>query len=169
MVSPSVGRALGQFAAYGVFAVIVGVFSVWPEYRHLNDQQAIISLTFSHAAERMETCRRRSQDELNELPPNMRKPDECPRERHTSTIELRANGELLYSETLFPSGIWKDGKANVYNRTIVDAGDYSLFIGMNDSGGGEGFDYEHRESLHIMPGQNIVISFDSLNKQFVFD
>ena len=156
-------------AAYGAFVVVIGLFSVWPEYRFLNSDEAMISLTFSHAAERVETCRRLTQDELNALPPNMRKPDECPRERHAAYLELRANGELLYSGLLLPSGIWNDGKANIYNRTTVAAGDYVLAVSMNDSGTEDRFDYEYQESLHIRAGQNLVVSFDNLNKRFVFD
>jgi hypothetical protein len=162
-------RVLGQAFGYGIFVLVLGVFSVWPGYQLLDEQEAIVSLTFSHAPQRVEECRRLTQEELNELPPNMRKPDECPRERHPVHVELRFDDRLVYSETVLPSGLWKDGKANVYMRVPIDAGIYAIFIGMNDSGSGDGYDYVRRQDVTIAPGQNLVITFDDLQKTFVVE
>ena len=41
----------------------------------------MVSLSFSRAGQRIRECRRLTQEELNRLPPNMRKPEDCPRER----------------------------------------------------------------------------------------
>ena len=162
-------KMLGQAIAYALFVAALGVFSVWPSYHLLDEQEAIVSLTFSHPAERVGECRRLTQEELNALPPNMRKPDECPRERHPIQVEMRFDDRLVYAETVSPSGLWKDGKANVYRRVTIDAGDYLLFVGMNDSGSGDGYDYERRQDLTIVPGQNLVITFDDLQKRFVIE
>ncbi len=117
----------------------------------------------------MEECRRLTQEELNALPPNMRKPDECPRERHEIYVEMHLDDRLVYSETALPSGLWKDGKANVYRRTTVDAGEYKLFVGMNDSGSGDGFDYFEQRDVTLAPGQNLVVTFDGQQKTFVIE
>lgn len=162
-------RILGQVIAYGCFVAVLGVFSVWPDYQLLDKQEAIVSLTFSHPAERIGECRRLSQEELNELPPNMRKPDECPRERHQVQVEMRFDDRLVYAVTVPPSGLWKDGKANVYQRVTIDAGVYSVFIGMNDSGSGDAYDYQQQQQVMIAPGQNLVITFDELQKTFVIE
>ena len=37
---------------------------------------------------------------------------------------------------------------------------------MDDSGRDAGFNYEHSETLAIVPGQNIVVSFDDMSKSF---
>lgn len=162
-------RLLGQCFTYATFAAVIGLFSVWPEYRMLEQENAVISLSFSHAAQRIGECRELTQAELNELPPNMRKPNSCPRERHPAYIEVRADDKVLFSETLLPSGLWADGKINVYNRTTLNAGEYHLFIGMNDSGGDAVFDYERNADLRIEPGQNLVIGFDNLSNTFVIE
>jgi hypothetical protein len=164
-----VKRTVGQLVAYGLFFAVVGAFSVWPEYRLLAEQEAIVSLTFSHAAQRVEECRRLTQEELNALPPNMRKPDECPRERHEIYVEMHLDERLVSSETALPSGLWNDGKGNVYRRVTVDAGDYVLFVGMNDSGSGDGFDYIERRDVSLAPGQNLVVSFDDILQKFVIE
>ncbi len=162
-------RVLGQALGYGIFVMVLGVFSVWPGYQLLDEQEAMVSLTFSHAAQRVGECRRLTQEELNALPPNMRKPDECPRERHPIHVELRFDDRPVYSETVLPSGLWNDGKANVYMRATIDGGAYSIFIGMNDSGSGDGYDYVRRQDVTIAPGQNLVITFDDLQKTFVIE
>lgn len=162
-------KLVQQALAYGAFAAALGVFSVWPDYTLLDRQQAIVSITLSHAAQRVEECRRLTQEELNALPPNMRKPDECPRERHDIEIEMRIDEQLVYAETLSPSGLWKDGKASAYSRMAIDAGEYELFVGMNDSGPGTGFDYSLHQRVNIEPGQNLVVTFDDGQQTFVIN
>jgi hypothetical protein len=149
-------KILGQAIAYCFFVAVLGVFSIWPQHQLMDEREAIVSLTFSHAAERVEACRRLTREELNALPPNMRKPDECPRERHPVQVELRIDDRIVYAETAPPSGLWKDGKANVYKR-------------VNDSGSGDVYDYERRQDVTIAPGQNLVITFDDLQKMFVIE
>lgn len=161
-------KYLAQVIAFAVFATLVGLLSVWPKYQLLAQDQAIISLTFSHAAQRIGECRRLTQEELSELPPNMRTPMECPRERYPISVELRVDGAVLYQKKLQPSGLWADGKATVYQRLQIDAGSHELFIGMNDSGGGKPFDYEMKTVQDIWPGRNLVIDFDELQQSFVF-
>lgn len=160
-------RYLGQFVTYAAFAAVIGLFSVWPEFQMLEKDEALVSVTFSHAAQRVGECRNLTQEELNALPPNMRKPSDCPRERHSTYLELRANDEVILSTTLKPSGLSADGKANIYDRTNLRAGTYRLFVGMNDSGSTDHFDYELSQQVEIKPGQNLVIDFDGLSNSFV--
>ena len=160
-------RFIGQFVTYAAFAAGIGLFSVWPEYQMLQENDALVSVTFSHAAKRVGECRQLTQEELNELPPNMRRPNSCPRERHPMYIELRTDGEVILATTLLPSGLWSDGKANVYSRTTVSAGTHQLFVGMNDSGSTDSFDYEHSAEVEIFSGQNLVVDFDGLSNTFV--
>lgn len=160
-------RLLGEIVAYAVFAAVVGLLSVWPSYEIIGNGRAIISLSFSHAGERVGECHTLSQEELNKLPPNMRKPTDCPRERHPVRVELRSGEKLLYEKLLAPSGIWADGKANVYHRIDVPAGVHELFVGMNDSGNDIGFDYETAARVDVGPGRNIVIRFDEQSRQFL--
>ncbi len=159
-------KLLGEVLAWACFVAVVGLLSVWPRYDTIEEDQAIVTVTFSHAANRIGECRTLTQEDLNKLPPNMRKPAECPRERHTVRIELRSGESLLYAEVLAPSGIWSDGKSNIYRRVIVPARTHDLFIGMNDSGGEQGFDFEKSKRTEISPGQNLVVRFDEQLHQF---
>jgi hypothetical protein len=160
-------KVLAEILMYATFMVIVGALSVWPPYQLVEEDRAIISLVFSHAGERIAECRILSQDELNKLPPNMRKPSDCPRERHPVRVELRTGTNTLYADTLLPSGIWADGKASVYQRVEVSAGEHEIFVGMNDSGGSESFDSSNAVTLNLWPGRNLVIQFDEQAEQFL--
>ena len=162
-------RLFGQVAAYGVFIVLVGLLSVWPKYQLLAESEAIVSLSFSHAAKRIGECRRLTQEELNSLPPNMRKPDDCPRERHPIRVDLSLDGEVAYAVEARPTGLWSDGKGSVYHRVAVTAGQHEIFIGMNDSGTEGDYDYSLQRIVTIGPGQNLVIFFDSLTESFAIE
>lgn len=154
-------KAVGQLVAYAAFIILIGFFSTRPELRLMADDGAIVSISFSHAAERVGECRRLSQEELVALPPNMRKPEDCPRERHPLRIVLVMEGQTLYQATLPPTGIWADGKSTVYRRIRVAAGVHDFSIYMNDSGRHELFDFEYSSTISLLPGQNLVFYFDA--------
>lgn len=160
-------RVAGEAGFWLLFVVIVGAFSAWPGYTLVGTDEAIISVAFSHAAERMGDCRQLSQKELDKLPPNMRTINDCPRARHPLRIELLSNGSMLYRGTLQPSGIWSDGKANVYQRVRVNAGQHQLQVRMEDSGDPNGFRYEYSETMMIAAASNVVVRFDG--QQFVIE
>ena len=144
------------------------VFTIWPRISQLAEGNAIISLTFSHAGQRVEECRERSQEELNKLPPNMRKPSDCPRERHPVQVMFRADDQVLYEQSLAPSGVWKDGESTVYYRIELPAGSHELFIAMSDSGRENGFDYSGQTEFTLIAGQHVVVEFNHLQKSFSF-
>lgn len=159
-------KLLWEVLAWVTFSVVVGLLSVWPRLEVVETERSIVTVTFSHAAQRVGECRQLTQDELNKLPPNMRKPSDCPRERFPVRIELRSGENVLYQGTLLASGIWSDGKANIYERIEIDSGIHDLFVGMNDSGGSEGFDFENTEQIDVVAGRNVVIRFDPESGQF---
>jgi len=159
-------KRVAEIAMYTAFAAFVGLLSVWPPYTNLDDDRAIISLVFSHAGKRVSECRQLTQEELNELPPNMRTMNDCPRERHPVRVELRSGTEILYEATLLPSGIWADGKASIYRRIEVPSGTHKLFVGMNDSGGAD-FDYEKSLTMDLAPRRNLLVQFDGQTSEFL--
>jgi len=161
-------RPVGAALAWGLFAALSVVFTIWPRFSQLAEGNAIISLTFSHAGQRVEKCRKLSQEELNKLPPNMRKPTDCPRERHPVDVLFSTNDQVVYEQSLAPSGFWKDGESTVYYRIELPAGSHELFIGMSDSGREKGFDYSGQTEFTLSEGQHVVVEFDDLQKTFIF-
>ena len=161
-------KYVGQIVAYTVFMVLLGALSLQPRLRLLDENEAIVSVSFSHAAKRVGECRKLSQEELMALPPNMRKPDDCPRERHPLWIELQMDDQTLYQETLQPTGLWADGKSTAYQRVRVAAGTHDFRIRMNDSGTSDSFDFEQSSTITLLPGQNLVVYFDPESQQLRF-
>ena len=153
-------KLIREILMYGVFMAVIGLLSVWPRYELIDDDRAMISLVFLHAGKLVSECRTLTQEELNALPPNMRTPTVCPRERHPVRVELRTGDEVLYQKTLLPSGIWSDGKANIYERIEVQAGMHELFVGVNDSGSDAAFDYTKSLTIDLSPGRNLIVQFD---------
>jgi hypothetical protein len=161
---PQANRAsawIGQFALYALFALFIGVFSTWPAYRHLAADQALVKLSFTHSGKRVTECRQVSAAELAKLPPNMRAPMQCPRERAPVLVELDIDGATLVRHAAAPSGLSKDGASAVYQRLPVAAGRHRIAVRLKDSPGGAGFDYSREETVTLKPAQVLVIDFDA--------
>jgi len=161
-------KQLGHWVVYAVFFVSLGVFSVRPRLHVMADDEASVSISFAHAAQRVGECRQLSQEELMALPPNMRTPEDCPRERHPLQIMFVTDDQTLYQATLPPTGLWSDGKSTVYQRIRVSAGTHDFAIRMNDSGTSGSFDFENLSTISLLPGENLVVYFDADSQQFKF-
>ena len=107
-------RFLLQAINYAVFMALVWYFASYPAIRLIGDDEAVLTIAFAHAGQLLEPCRRLSQEELNELAPNMRKLEDCPRERSPVTVEAELDGEVVYRATLNPPGVFGDGGVDVF-------------------------------------------------------
>jgi hypothetical protein len=152
---------LGQGLLYGLFALLVGVFSHWPPYRHLGADQALIKLSFTHHGQVVSPCHQLTPAELAKLPPNMRAPLACPRERAPVIVELDVDDQPAYRHVAAPSGLSKDGASAVYHRLQVRAGVHRIKVRMKDSPGGGGFDHTREATVTLAPAHILVIDFDA--------
>lgn len=151
---------LGQALLYGLFALIIGVFSHWPPYRHLAPDQALIKFSFNHQGKPVSECRVATPQELAKLPPNMRAPLVCPRERSPITVELELDGAQALRHVAQPSGLSHDGASAFYRRLQVAAGSHRLVVRLKDDVRSAGFDYVREASVTLEPAQILVIDFD---------
>jgi len=150
-----------QALNYSIFMALVWYFSTSPSIRILGDDEALLTIAFAHAGELREPCRRLSQEELNQLAPNMRKLEDCPRERSPVSIEATLDGELIYRESLAPPGLFGDGGVDVFYRSKIPAGSHELSLKMNDSVRIEGYNHEMSQRVSIDPGRVLLIGFDA--------
>lgn len=160
-------RYAAQGVLYAAFVAAVGYFSSAPAYRHIAPGEALVRLSFSHAAQRREPCRERSPEELAKLPPNMRAKMACPRERADVIVELEMDGERLYRVVAPPSGLGDDGAATVYRRLVVRAGPHRFRARLADGVGGE-FAYTAERDIDIGAGRVLLIDFNAAAGGFVF-
>jgi hypothetical protein len=152
---------IGQALLYGAFALAVGTFSHWPRYHPIDAGQALIKLSFIHAGKPVGDCRPLSAEESARLPPNMRAPMVCPRERSPVTVELDIGGKTALRRSAQPSGLSKDGASAVYQRLLVPAGEQRIAVRLKDDVRAPGFTYQREATLKLAPAQVLVIDFDA--------
>lgn len=151
---------VGQALLYGLFALVIGVFSGWPAYRHLPADEALIKVSFNHQGKPVSACRNATPEELAKLPPNMRAPLVCPRERSPITVEVELDGSLALRHVALPSGLSRDGASAFYQRVPVAAGTHSLVVRVKDDLRSPGFDFVREAQVTLKPAQILVIDFD---------
>lgn len=156
---------IGQALLYGAFALFIGVFSHWPSYRHLGADQSLIKLSFSHTGKPVAECKKQSAAELAKLPPNMRAPVRCPRERSPVVVELDIDGVTAFRHSAPPSGLSKDGASSVYERIVVPAGVHRIAVRLNDDVRSPGFAHVLKREVTLAPAQILVIDFDASTQQ----
>ena len=152
---------LGQLLLYGLFALAIGVFSQWPRYHHLKPDQALIKLSFTHAGKPVGDCRPMSKEELARLPPNMRAPTVCPRERSPVIVEVELGGVKVLERSAAPSGLSKDGASAMYARLVVPAGEQRIAVSLSDDVRKRDAAWHREATVHLVPGQVLVIDFDA--------
>ncbi|MBF0445383.1 MAG: hypothetical protein HQL68_07315 [Magnetococcales bacterium] len=157
-----------QGIAYTVFCLIIYFLSTAPAYNYLEADQAEIKLAFKHASQRLHDCTKLTRADLKKLPPNMRKPKSCPRERAIVQVIIYLDGKMISDEKFIPPGLHQDATVFAYSKLPLPAGDHLLSVNMRDSARKEGFDYSKKEQLSINPGQALIIGFDSVSKELIF-
>lgn len=162
------GRWVGQLVLYGLFAALVGTFSQWPLYHPMGPDQAQIKVSISRVGQPVGECRKRTEEELAKLPPNMRAPMECPRERSPLTVEVDLNGQSILKRVVPPTGLSKDGASSIYERVVVPAGEQHLAVRLNDDVRPGATVHKREETVKLAPGQVLVIDFDTAHGGITF-
>ena len=161
-------RIAGQFLVIAALFAAVAVFSNWPIYRQIPRGSAIVMLSFVHGADRKAECRRLAQEEIQKLPPNMRRVQECPRWRRPVYVELDLGGKTVFQASLPPTGIAGDGPSKVYERFVVPAGNHDIAVRMRDTSRTDGFDHERKAVVRLAADQMFVVDFRTESGEFVF-
>lgn len=149
---------LGRFAVLALIFMGAAALSNRPSHRSLPEGVGVLTLSFSHGADRKAACRQATPEELADLPANMRRPEICPRERPSIRIELDIDGRRAFEADVPPSGIAGDGPSRVHQRFILPIGRYEVAIRMRDRLAGD-FAWQATRSLEIGPADSRVIDF----------
>ena len=160
-------RIAAQLLLYVPLMALIGYFSTAPRFSPVGETEALLRLSFIHAAQRKAACRERSPEELAKLAPNMRAALDCPRERSPIVVELELDGKLVLRREVQPAGLKRDGNATVYHRLPVPAGRHTIAVRLRDRPG-EGFDYTREETLELAPGRVLLIDFVDAKGGFLF-
>lgn len=152
-------RYAGQALAYAAFAALLGFFATSPVYNPVDPRAAMVKLSFSHVGQRKSECRRFTPEEIANLPPNMRRPLDCPRERLPVTVELELDGQVLAHHEIQASGLSHDRASSVYHKYVVPPGRHRLVARLRDSARTSGYDYERAADIELDPRENFVVDF----------
>lgn len=166
MTSDAAGYA-GQAIVYGVLALAVGYLSNRPVIEYFSSDRAQIKMSFGHGANRVEDCRRLAPEEIAKLPPRERRPHTCGRERLPIHVQLLIDDVPIYDEVIQPTGLSRDGPARVYRKLAAMPGRHEITARLRDSNRAEGFDYERRATVELIPRQSLAISFSSDQGTFI--
>lgn len=158
-MSRPAARAVALFLLLLAMTAGTAALSDRPRHRLIPEGSGVVTLTFTHGAERRAECRRLTPDEIARLPPNMRRPADCPRGRLPVLVELEFDGHLVYGAALPPAGLAGDGPSHVYRRFVLPAGSHDIAVRLRDTARAEGFDHARRERIALAPGQHLVIDF----------
>lgn len=160
-------KMLARMAVLTLVFLGVAALSNWPSYRNLPEGTGVLILSFSHGADRRASCRKATPEELAKMPPNMRRPEICPRDRPSIRVEFDIDGKRMYEAEVPPSGIAGDGPSRVHQRFMLPAGSYDVAIRMSERLEGD-FTWVGERTIWIEPGANRVIDFRSNAGGFVF-
>ena len=160
-------RIAAQLALYVPLMALIGYFSTEPRFSMLGPDEALLRLSFIHAAERKEPCRERSAEELAKLAPNMRAALDCPRERAILLVELEVDGRIALRREVPPAGVQRDGNATVYHRLPLAAGRHRIVARLRDRPG-EDFNFVGETTLELAPGAALLIDFSKAKGGFLF-
>ena len=164
----SAGALAGQGLLYGLFALAIGVFSQWPVYHHLAPDEAVVKVSFTRVGKPVGDCRPLTAEELAKLPPNMRAPLKCPRERSPVTVQVDIDGRRVLDRSAPPTGLSRDGVSAVYERVLVPAGERRIAVALSDDVRARDAAYRHEQTVKLTPGQVLVIDFDAAKGGITF-
>ena len=162
-----IGVWFGQAVLYAALAAVILIFTRWPVYRNLAEDSALIKVSISHQGKLLGDCVVLTPEQLAKLPPNMRAPKSCPRERSPLTIEVDVDGKLAHRQVAKPSGLSGDGAAVVYHRIELKAGTHRISVRMKDDARSDGFDYTRSETVNRAPAEILVIDFDAAKREII--
>jgi hypothetical protein len=160
-------RLAAQLVLYVPLMALIGYFSTEPRFSAIGEDQALLRVSFIHAAQRRQDCRQRSAEELAKLAPNMRASLDCPRERADVLVEVELDGALVLRREVRPAGFQRDGNAALYQRLTVPAGRHRIVARLRDRAEGD-FNYVKEQAVELDAGHVLIIDFNAAQGGFLF-
>lgn len=154
---PRPKQLAGQVVVWTLFASIAVVFAQWPVYSPLAEGRGELKLSMAHLTERLEPCVQLSPEELQELPPNMRMPEQCPRARADAVVQLLVDDRPLLDTSVRPVGLARGGRTYLQAHWGLPAGSYALELRLRDTPRDEGFDKVQHFKLNLAAGESVLL------------
>ena len=149
-------RLTAQIGFYACVGIFIGYLSVAPGYQYADGKSSVLKLVVRHSGFLLGECRVVSQQELMELAPNMRKPQDCPRGKAPMSVSLLVENEVFYDGTIKPSGIHSDGVLALYQQFNIPPGHVSVQLAIES--GKQGPQLFKRE-IDVRPSDVLLLEY----------
>lgn len=121
-----VDRFAGVVLAFAATAAIVWGADV-PMTLH-GSEQAMLRLAWSARPDRLERCRRQSEEELARLPAHMRQPVLCEGASAQYRLTVRDEGRVVAEQIVHGGGLRQDRRLYVFQELPLDPGDRRIEV-----------------------------------------
>jgi hypothetical protein len=148
-----------QVLVISLMLAAIGYFADSPAYRVLDDIETEIKLVVRHSGKLIGECTAYSPEEIAEQAANMRRALSCPREKSPLLVELLIGDEVIYENTVHPSGIHSDGVIALYKNFHVPKGTASIELRVKDRASAEEYSHRMREDLQLTSASILVVEF----------
>ncbi len=156
-----------QALLYGLFILFIGFFASSPTYTRVEEGYATVKLSLRHTGQLLGECKILTHEELQKLPPNMRLKKVCPRERSAIEFQFLMDGIEVYHNIIEPAGLHNDGKAKLYHRFTVTAGNHQITARLKDHMKLDKYNFQETQNVSLLSGGILVIDFDPVEKKFI--
>lgn len=150
---------VAQVLAYAFFMFFIAYFSSSPDWYHSQPENATVKVSIRHPGKLVGECRELSEEEMAKLPPNMKVPKVCPRERSPVKLSIEMDDKILYESNAQPSGLQKDGVSTFYGRFEIPRGDHLVRAVLRDDVNNPDQGYSVEKRISVKPRQVLVIDF----------
>ena len=150
-------RVIGQTLVWMLLLAPAILLAQWPRHEPLPPGYGELRLSLVHTTQRLKPCRRLTPAELQALPPNMRKVEQCERARAPARARIEVAGQPLLDITVMPKGLQNDGRVYLHRHWPLPAGRYALYLGLRDTPGEGGPDHEYHFELELKPGVSALL------------
>lgn len=149
----------GQIVFYVLVVAMVGYFSDSPSWQLVSPDEGAIKLVVRHSGKLLGECRQLNNEELADLAPNMRNVQTCPREKSPLFVQMSIDDDIVYENTIEPSGLHDDGILALYEEFVHKAGSVDLQVRVRDDIRKESFSHTLDRTIELDPLRAILIEF----------
>jgi hypothetical protein len=158
-VNAGLRRGLGAVVAAGLTLFVVA-FSRRP-WTAAATEDGELRLAWRFKSERTEACRRRSAEELAQLPVHMRRETVCEPQLRPYLLEVMVDGAPALTDTVRPRGARADRPLGVFERLPLAPGRHDAhvtFRGLGPDSGAAPFTWT--DTFVVSPRQVVVVTLD---------
>jgi len=156
-------RMIAQVVIYFSLGLLMAYLSTSPTYRYADDEEVELKLVIRHSGLFIGECRPISDAEAGKLQPNMRVLQICPREKSPMKVSLAINDTPYHAGVIIPAGLHSDGILALYRRFILEAGNISVRMAIEN--GKDGLQV-YEQVLDAQPADVLLLQYDDAGFSF---